>query len=341
MNPIPCYRAAHLLHYCDFLSEIGAPLDQRLSKAGLPTMMGHDADLYLPQLPTLKFLQDTVRQEGIDELSLRALAKLQISDLGEEFVFRALSAPSLKVALECFRNLVSIEDPYVEFWISHQESIVKLCIINHFRLSSEDLYFEDWHEMLVLIAIVRAFAGPSWQPEEIAFRSSMRPTNYASEFFPNTRFITCQHAASVTIPHHMLSLAPYASHNSSKSHDKLLNGLAYTDGFQSNFIGSLKAILSSYEPDRLPTIEELAEMTVISVRTLQRRLKQYGFSYTDLISEFRFETACRLLRETDASGLEIALEIGYQDPSHFSRAFKRIYSISPSEYRHLHQRSYL
>jgi len=56
-------------------------------------------------------------------------------------------------------------------------------------------------------------------------------------------------------------------------------------------------------------------------------------SYSDLIGEIRFEAAARLLRETDATALEIALEVGYEDPSHFSRAFKRIAGISPREYR--------
>ena len=74
-------------------------------------------------------------------------------------------------------------------------------------------------------------------------------------------------------------------------------------------------------------------MAATSVRTLQRRLQESGLSYSELVNELRFETAARLLRETDATALEIALEVGYEDPSHFSRAFKRLAGISPREYR--------
>jgi len=57
-------------------------------------------------------------------------------------------------------------------------------------------------------------------------------------------------------------------------------------------------------------------------------------TYSDLITELRYEHAARLLRESDATALDIALEVGYEDPSHFSRAFKRIAGVSPREYRH-------
>lgn len=40
------------------------------------------------------------------------------------------------------------------------------------------------------------------------------------------------------------------------------------------------------------------------------------------------------VRETNTTVLDVALEVGYEDPSYFSRAFKRSASISPSEYRH-------
>jgi AraC-like DNA-binding protein len=64
-------------------------------------------------------------------------------------------------------------------------------------------------------------------------------------------------------------------------------------------------------------------------------LKKTALTYSDLITELRYEHAARLLRESDATALEIALEVGYEDPSHFSRAFKRIAGVSPREYRRL------
>ena len=301
--------------------------------AGLPTLVAGGADIYLPQLPTLRFLNNMVGREGIDEIALRALGKLQFSDLSEQFLARASCAPTLKAALESFRDLAPVEDPHVEFWISYGETAVKLCMLHHFPLNAQDQYFEDWNELLVMVAIVRAFTEPAWQPKEMAFRSTVMPGRYAAEQFPNTRFLTGQKAVWITVPRELLSLPLRVTPDVSRSHAGLAAASPITVDFQTNVSNSLKAVLSAYLPEQLPSIEFAAEMAATSVRTLQRRLKESALSYSDLIGEIRFEAAARLLRETDATALEIALEVGYEDPSHFSRAFKRTAGISPREYR--------
>jgi len=45
------------------------------------------------------------------------------------------------------------------------------------------------------------------------------------------------------------------------------------------------------------------------------------------------DEARRLLRETKRSVVEVALEVGYANPSHFARFFRRETGLSPSDYR--------
>jgi AraC family transcriptional regulator len=47
----------------------------------------------------------------------------------------------------------------------------------------------------------------------------------------------------------------------------------------------------------------------------------------------RMDEARRLLRETDMRIIEIALEVGYTNPSHFARLFRQETGLSPSTYR--------
>jgi len=47
----------------------------------------------------------------------------------------------------------------------------------------------------------------------------------------------------------------------------------------------------------------------------------------------RMHEAKRLLRETSQSVVAIGLEVGYSNPSHFARIFRRETGLSPSEYR--------
>jgi len=47
----------------------------------------------------------------------------------------------------------------------------------------------------------------------------------------------------------------------------------------------------------------------------------------------RMDEARRLLRETKKSVVEIALDVGYANPSHFAQLFRRETGLSPSDYR--------
>ena len=333
MGLIPCYRATLLRPYLDLFREIGAPMKREWRRAGLPALLADRDDFYLPKLPILDFLDSMARQEDIDELPVRVLGRLEISDLSEQFLARASRAPTLKLALESFRELAPVEDPHVEFSIIQGETTVKLCMQNHFPLNARNQYFQDWNELLVMVAIVRAFAGPSWQPTEVAIRSTVRPGRYAEEQFPNTHFLTGQKVTSITVPYELLSSPLRVALNVYQSQVGQVAPRPCTTDFQINVGNSLKSVLSPYLPERIPGIDLAAEMAATSVRTFQRRLKESGLSYSDLVGELRFETAARLLRETDTTALEIALEVGYEDPSHFSRAFKRLAGISPREYR--------
>jgi AraC family transcriptional regulator len=47
----------------------------------------------------------------------------------------------------------------------------------------------------------------------------------------------------------------------------------------------------------------------------------------------RMDEARRLLRETKKSVVDVALDVGYTNPSHFAQLFRRKTGLSPSDYR--------
>ena len=120
------------------------------------------------------------------------MGKFEIADLGEQFLARVSCVPTLKAALESFRDLAAVEDTNARFGISYGETAVKLRMSARILLNAQDQYFDDWGDLLVMVAIVRAFAERAWQPPEMEFRSTVIPGRYAAEQFPNTHFITGQ-----------------------------------------------------------------------------------------------------------------------------------------------------
>lgn len=82
-----------------------------------------------------------------------------------------------------------------------------------------------------------------------------------------------------------------------------------------------------------PTLGELAAELHVSTRTLKRRLATERSSFRDLLDEVRQRDSQRLLLDPGRSIEEVALRVGYPDPSNFRRAFRRWTGLSPSAYR--------
>ena len=85
--------------------------------------------------------------------------------------------------------------------------------------------------------------------------------------------------------------------------------------------------------DGYPSVERVAQRMQVAVRTLQRRLNEQGLTYSDLVEKLRYREACRMLKRTEKPVAAIAAALGYTDPSHFSRAFRRWSGMRPSQYR--------
>ncbi len=79
-------------------------------------------------------------------------------------------------------------------------------------------------------------------------------------------------------------------------------------------------------------LEDCARGLGMSPRTLNRRLRELGTTYSKLLEEVRRERSERALR-TRVSITEIAFVLGYSDASAFSRAFRRWNGVSPAAFR--------
>lgn len=86
--------------------------------------------------------------------------------------------------------------------------------------------------------------------------------------------------------------------------------------------GRIERLLKSQPAGRL-SADEVARLTGVSRRTLVRRLSEAGASYRDLWDAELRTRAERLLRDGELSHAQIAEELGYANPSSFSRARRR------------------
>src|SRR5262249_16879752 len=85
----------------------------------------------------------------------------------------------------------------------------------------------------------------------------------------------------------------------------------------------------------LLSVNHVAEAVGLSTRTLQRRLHEEGTSLARLIAQVRLDFARRLLRDPERPIRDVAIDLGYSDPAHFTRAFHTWTGLTPREYRSL------
>ncbi|MEM9255935.1 MAG: helix-turn-helix domain-containing protein [Pseudomonadota bacterium] len=82
------------------------------------------------------------------------------------------------------------------------------------------------------------------------------------------------------------------------------------------------------------SVQSLADACSLSVSALERRFRKHlNKTPRQYIIEVRLEHAKKMLLETDKPVGRIALETGFADHSHLTRAFSARYGLTPSETR--------
>ena len=82
------------------------------------------------------------------------------------------------------------------------------------------------------------------------------------------------------------------------------------------------------------TLNDVAENINMSYHYFSKFFKDsMGKNFSDYITDLRINKSKELLKHNNLSIKEICFSIGYSDPNYFSKAFKKITGISPTEYR--------
>lgn len=82
-----------------------------------------------------------------------------------------------------------------------------------------------------------------------------------------------------------------------------------------------------------PTRDNVSSAMNLSVSTLQRRLKDEGTSFQEVLEATRKRLSQTYLAEKNISTNEIAYLLGYKSPSQFFKCFKGWFGVTPKAYR--------
>ena len=329
LRHVPLVRAAHFNNYLAVLRDTGVPFWDRLHSAGLPSTTEEFPDLYLSMPRVLDCVVANGGASSAMELGFLAAQRATLESLRPEFQRAILSAPSGLARLQTLIRYGKGEDTSVFCGIYPEGTSVRVvCELSGFERSPA-LVCTEWLNVQAVVSIVRSLAGATWFPEEITFVSGLAPHDAALEAFPNTRMLISQAHTSVLVPRDLLA-APCSAIEGTETEGRVETKVTHQ---ASDSINTIREIVKPYLGDKPLLISELAEIFGTSERTLQRHLCRMGTNYSQLVAEARYQLACGMLENADVKIMDVAFAAGYQNPSHFSRAFRRFSGLSPIEYR--------
>ena len=82
------------------------------------------------------------------------------------------------------------------------------------------------------------------------------------------------------------------------------------------------------------TLDDLAEEFYLSKPYLSKYIKEKsGETFGDILKKVRMKKARAMLKSGNATVESIAESVGYQNVEHFNRIFKKMYGLTPVQFR--------
>ena len=319
-NSVPILSSYIFEPFLGVARGIGVPMERWLRTAGLPVELDYEGGAYLPEIPCWRFLQEVARTEGLDTYGLLAGSAAEHPEL-PCLAPHLRQCTTLKGQLIHFCKVAPLVSNVVAYRLEVRGETVWLSNQGR-RLLDSDVHAQLF-QVLGMIQLVQRATGPKWRPAEIHFTfPEIGRVADAPELNPSKIRFSRPYPA-VSLPRALLAkrvLPPEFADGSAGLPPVTLNE-------------QLSDVLLPYIGNGDIRKEAAAEIVGLSSRTLQRYLNREMTSYQEVLDRARLRKATRMLEETDAKFIEIALSLGYEEAASFTRAFRRWTGVTPREYR--------
>jgi AraC-like DNA-binding protein len=330
MEAIPLIRARYLQAFARATHAVGGRPQRLAEELGIPEKVFEDPDAVHPANQLFAFAGMAARATGRKDLGLVAgRAKLEAHG---DFGTKVIGSPTLHQAMVSFCTEALKEYSRAFFWIQRRGETIWFCRHKIDGDRDERLQVELYLVELML-QTVRTVAGPQWQPREIWLQTdevaALRDTKTLARL--NVSF--SRPILAIPVPRRLISRTIPRTYRSRARVNGQPPRPERPDLPTQDLVESMEQVVRLYLGGSLLTIDVLAEAVGVSVRTLQRRLSAAGTTFSRLVGEVRMRTALPLLEDPSNLLTEIAFDLGYSHPAHFTRAFRRWAGMTPSEYR--------
>ena len=323
--------AAAATGFREFVSHNGGTADKILARVGLAEDQLSDINRPVDLDSYVRMMELAAAETGNDNFGLWYGQQFTPEMLGLIGAI-AIASPTLGLALENLTRLFPYHQQATRTTLTRQGELIGL----EYRIIDGGIVERRQDAELtlgILINVFRHCLGANWAPEEILFEHP-KPSGWR------------QHSDAFSAPVQF----GWRTNALIFRKDRLNQRMPQGDLRRVNLLcdqlvkigGSVGVVSLLYHVkgeirgrlrDGILYIDTIADAVGLQRWTLQRRLAEYGLSFSDVIDLVRRELAERHIRQPYVTILEMSDILGYSELSAFSRAFRRWFGVSPQKYR--------
>lgn len=323
----------------DAAAASGVSAEKLCRAAGLDPALLAEADNPMPFTQLVRLLECGARLTGDDAFGLHVGERTDVKSYGL-LGYVTINSRTFGEALGSLIRYQKIRTNAVEFSLEVEGADAHLAY--HYRMAGVALCErrQESEEMLsTMVRVGRGLTGMDWAPLEVHFEHAEPPdvSEHGRIFRAPVRFkrpVTklVFDASILALP--LVAADPALGSLLERQAEELLANAPRRGVFSESVRRLIKESLPGGDARMEPACRRLG----VSARTLQRKLREEGTSFQELLEETQRALAEFYLRKPEAAICEISYSLGFSQPSAFHRAFRRWTGLTPKEFRRRRKR---
>lgn len=321
-------RASSLGPIVDFMDRQGGRIDRVLRDVDLPFALIEEPDILVPLREQFRFLERAARETGDPCFGARlgqAVSSPSLSAYGAW----VCSAATLRQAMRRARaGLATMLQTSTNLYVADEGAGVRWSI-EFVEPETDGRHHNELLGVGYMMDMVRVYAGARWRPDVVRTALPAGTPRGELERILATDVSHGHAMPSITFDAALLDASRHAA-PSAPAEPASREPPVPRSG---DMLATISAVIELALHEGYPRIDWVAAKLGTTRRSLQRLLGAQGTSFSALVDDVLHRHARELLAARRLSVTDIALRLGYADPAHFTRAFRRWSGVAPSAYR--------
>ena len=312
----------------DAVESRGGSITRVFALAELPLSLVDQPEMLVPLRDQVRLLEYASHEIGDDALSARLASEAGVRGLGV-YGDRLLSAPRLEAAIARASLLIGA---LLQSSTSLRLDIDRSWARWTYDISASTEVGRQKHDILALgymLDLLRRFAGRRWTPPQVEVIGPPIMGRAAVQ-----DVLSCELSrgdmSAIIFPSELLELP------------SLRPGLPDDAGIikietpvpdPRDIVKCVEHLIRLALLEGRPHVDWVARKMDMSGRSLQRHLSTHNTTFEAVMDRVLTRHATTRLEQGEMQITQLALQLGYADPSHFVRAFRRWTGQTPSEFR--------